>query len=366
MRVLFDIVHPADVLFFLGPMRALEDRGDEILILSRKKDIACKLLDQFDLKHTSVSSAGKGLVGLGRELVGRDLAVARAALRFKPHVMIGLGGVSISHAGKLLGIPSVSFYMADNANLQTRLTWPFISHLYVPEAYAGPVPAGRTTRFSGVKEQSYFHPENFTADRDIALGNGLDPDRPNFLIRTVAWNANHDIGKSGWSDEVLVQLCEHLGARGKVMITSERDLPQQIAHLKYTGASNQLHHVMAHCDLYVGESATMAHEAAFLGAPAIYDGADHPGTTRDLQSAGLIEALRQEGPERLFEAIDRQLKVSHSDMADRLAAYLTDRPNLGRYIVEAIDRHAKSGKSSSNAKPSSNAPSESRAELRSL
>lgn len=341
MRILFDIVHPADVLFFLGPIQTLQARGDEILILSRKKDIACRLLDQFGLPHTQVSSAAKGLTGLGKELVSRDVAVARAAMKFKPHVMIGLGGVSISHAGWALRIPSVSFYMADNANLQTRLTWPFITHLYVPEAYAGDVPKGRTTRFSGVKEQSYFHPENFTPDRKVAIENGLDPDKPNFLLRTVAWNANHDIGKSGWSDNLLCKLCDHLGTRGKVMITSERELPAEIAHLKYDGASNKLHHVMAGCDLYVGESATMAHEAAFLGTPAIYDGADHPGTTRDLASAKLLKALHQEGETVLFAAIDEQLQVSRSDMAERLAVYLKERPNLSTYIVDAIDRHAK-------------------------
>src|SRR5690606_14564674 len=115
----------------------------------------------------------------------------------------GLGGVSISHVGFATGYPAISFYAADTANLQTRMTWPFITHLFVPESYAGPTPHGRTSRFPGVKELSYFHPENFVARDDLALTNGWDPERDNFLVRTVGWNANHDIGKSGWDEETL-------------------------------------------------------------------------------------------------------------------------------------------------------------------
>ncbi|MBT8460544.1 MAG: hypothetical protein KJN60_12815 [Boseongicola sp.] len=46
MRVLFEIVHPADVLFFKRPLETLRARGDEFLVLSRHKDIACDLLDE--------------------------------------------------------------------------------------------------------------------------------------------------------------------------------------------------------------------------------------------------------------------------------------------------------------------------------
>jgi len=88
MRVLFDIVHPADVLFFYNTIRTLEARGDEYLILSRHKDVACELLDQFGLAHKPVSTAGEGTFQLGVELIRRDLAVLKEARRFKPNVKL--------------------------------------------------------------------------------------------------------------------------------------------------------------------------------------------------------------------------------------------------------------------------------------
>jgi uncharacterized protein len=340
MRVIFDIVHPADVLFFLKPMQLMQARGDELLVLSREKDVACELLAGFGIAHRPVSVAGTGRFGLARELAVRDLAVWREARRFRPHVMLGVGGVAIAHAGTLLGRPSIAFYYADTARLQTRITWPFISHLYVPEPYRGPVPAGRTTRFGGVKELSYFHPENFVADRAAALANGLDSERPNFFIRTVQWRANHDLGKTGWSDDQLRGLVSFFAERGKVHISSERSLPHDLERHRYAGSANQIHHVMSGCRLYVGESATMAHEAALLGIPAIYDGHDHPGTTRALAAEGLVVALRQPPLDTLLAACAKLIDEPADAAIARRTSYLSGRPNLAHYIVAAADRHA--------------------------
>lgn len=346
MKILFDIVHPADVLFFLKPMRLMQARGDLIKIVSRQKDVACELLDQFDLEHEPISVAGNGRFGLAKELVARDWELLKAARLFRPDVMLGFGGVAISHVGKLVGIPSVSFYAADTASLQTRITWPFIDHLYVPQAYAGDVPEGRTSRFPGIKELSYFHPENFETDDGIARENGWDDQVPNYFIRTVSWRANHDLGKSGWSDETLRKLVLKLSARGKVHISSERPLRSEMEIYRYQGAKNQLHHVMAKCKLYVGESATMAHEASLLGVPSIYDGADHPGTTRELASEGLLIALKQPGAERLLAEVDSLLNENVKQAMDvKRRSYLRTRPNLAQFVVDAADRHALNAKS---------------------
>lgn len=340
MKVLFDIVHPADVLFFLNSIKKLQKDGASILILSREKDVTCNLLDQFQLQHYPVSTAETGLVGLAKELVIRDARVWSHARKFKPNVMIGLGGVAISHVGKLMNIPSVSFYAADNATLQTRMTWPFISHLYVPEVYEGSTPTSRTTRFPGVKEMSYFHPENFQEDLQTAIKNGLNPDEKNFFIRTVSWRANHDIGKTGWSDEVLTALVYKLAKLGKVHISSERELPDGLNQYAYSGSKNELHHLIAHCDLYVGESATMAHEACLLGTPAIYDGVDHPGTTKSLARQNLLTMLKQEGKEVLFSHVDALLLEGKQATQMRRDQYLQGKENLSNYIVEKIRHHA--------------------------
>ncbi len=340
MRVLVDVVHPANVLFFLNPIRMMRERGDEVLILSRHKDIACRLLDEFGLPHTPISRAGRGVLGLARELPRRDLALLRKARRFRPDVMVGFGGVAISHVGAVLGVPSVSFYDTEVATLQNRITWPFIRHLYVPECFTGRVPASRTTRFRGIKELSFFHPDNFTPSRERAVAGGLDPDADNFFIRVVAWHANHDLGKSGWSDALLRAVVDLLSRRGRVHLSSERPLPPDLEPYLYSGPITEVHHLLAHCRLYIGESATMTAEAAVLGLPAVFLGDDFRGYLVELERENLAAQVRAASVPAVTEALEGLLAVPAEEWRARRDAYVAARPNLARYIVEALDRHA--------------------------
>ncbi len=338
MKVLFDIVHPADVLFFKRPIATLTERGDEVLVLSRHKDVACDLLDEFGIPHRAISSAGSGsLFALGSELIRRDFAVFRAARRFRPDVMIGFGGLAISHVGRLLSIPSISFYDSENARLQTKLTWPFITRLYVPAAYSGPVPAGRVQYLGGVKELSYLHPSAFRADRDVAISNGLDPDRDNFLVRVVAWRAGHDIGKRGWSGDVLGRVVEWSSRRGEVHISSETPLPVEFEPFRYRGRLSEMHHLIAHCRLLIGESATMASEAAVLGVPAIYAGKDFPGYTRSLEAAGLLANVSEVAADSILNAAERILVHPARHFTELRDDYVAGCPDWANAVVAALD-----------------------------
>lgn len=342
MRVLFDIVHPAHALFFKRPIEALQARGDELLILSRHKDITCQVLDDLGFAHRPVSRAGKGVLGLAGELIGRDLAVFKEARRFKPAAMVGFGGLAISHAGRLLGIPSISFYDTEEAALQNRLTWPFIGHLYVPDCYDGPTPQGRTTRLAGVKPLSHLHPGHFTPDREIAVASGLDPARDNFLLRMVSWQANHDIGLTGWSESYLRSLIAALAPRGRVHVSSEAPLPADLAAYRYAGKPTDILHLMGHCRLYVGESATMSTEAAVLGVPNVFNSDVHRSYVVELARAGLTRSVADyRDPAAVLSAVDDLLGEPAAEMRARRDAYIADCPDWGEEIVKAIDRHAK-------------------------
>jgi predicted glycosyltransferase len=252
--------------------------------------------------------------------------------------MIGFGGTAISHVGRLLGIASISFYDSENATLQTRITWPFIDHLYVPDAYDGPTPAGRTTRLPGTKELSYLHPTAFFSDRSVAIRNGLDPDVDNFFLRVVGWQASHDIGKSGWTGKTLRSVIARLGRLGRVHVSSEIPLPEDLESLRYSGSVTDVHHLMANCRLLVGESATMASEAAILGVPAIYCGRDFPGYVRELETAGLVYNLPIDRIAGLLDLIDRALAAPPAATRAARDRYVSVRPDWALAVVEAIDR----------------------------
>jgi hypothetical protein len=87
MKFLFDIVHPAHVHFFKHVMTSLQRRGHELRIVAREKDVTNALLDRLGFAHETVGrSERKGLLSQGRELLRRDLALARVAREFAPDV----------------------------------------------------------------------------------------------------------------------------------------------------------------------------------------------------------------------------------------------------------------------------------------
>ncbi len=322
MHALIEIVHPADVLFFVRPIRILRSRGHGISIVSRRKDVACELLDRFDFAHEPISSQGSGLLGLAFELVRRDAALMLHVRRHRPDVMLGFGGVTISHVGRLAGIPSLVVYDSENARLQTRLAWPFLTRLLVPEDYAGPVPEGRTERLLGIKELSYFHPDAFCAERETAVALGLDPGRPNIFVRTVRWGANHDLGKTGWTESQAAALVEVLAPRARLHVSAEGEPPGPLRPYLWRGDPERVHHLLAFCDAYVGESATMACEAATLGVPALYAGVDLPGYVAGLDRRGLVRWLPPEQRNELgrtAEAILDERKPFDAAQANWLA-----------------------------------------------
>ncbi|GJL81181.1 MAG: hypothetical protein DHS20C01_08150 [marine bacterium B5-7] len=293
MKVLFDICHPAHVHFFRNPIKILEKAGHDILVTSRQKEMTTDLLDSYDIPHIEISRMGNGgPTSLLRELCIRDKNLYQIACEFKPSVMAAIGGTFISHVGFVRRIPSVVFYDTEQATLQNLITYPFATRVVVPECYDGWIPKNRSNRYPGYHELSYLHPDRFTPDRQIALDNGLSSDSPTYLLRTVSMKANHDIGIAGLDVELVRKIVVRLSGMGRVLLSSEYPLPDDLAKYAYSGDPQQIHHLLAFADGYVGESATMASECAVLGTPAVYISKSGRSYTEDQElKYGLVKNL---------------------------------------------------------------------------
>ena len=127
---------------------------------------------------------------------------------------------------------------------------------------------------------------------------------------------------------------------GKVHLSSERDLPDSLKTYQYHGDKQLVHHLVAHCDLFAGESATMATEAAILGVPAIYAGRDFPGYVCELEREGLIQNIRDVTESNLNAAIDASLGESRNDFRAKRDAYVASCPDWAEEVVAALDRYS--------------------------
>ena len=339
MKVLIDIGHPAHVHFFRRPIEQLRAHGHEVIITSRDKEFALDLLDELGLPHYPLSALGKGgMLALGKELISRDRALLKVVRETKPDVMAAIGGVFIAHVGKLTGVPSLVFYDTENATLQNAITYPFASAVIVPRCYETWLPKKRHIRYDGYHELSYLHPDQFTPDREIALESGLAPEGDTFFLRTVSWQANHDIGEQGWSPALLRKLVEKLSQQGKVLISSEATLPDDLAQYAYPGKVRDVHHVMAFCRAFIGESATMASECAVLGTPAVYAAETGRGYTNEQeQRYGLVRNLRLLSWDKLVPLIDEILQTPTETWQQKRRQLLDDTIDVASFVTECIE-----------------------------
>ncbi len=339
MRILIDIGHPAHVHFFYHPIQLLRQHGHDVLITSRDKDIALSLLDELGLHHEKLSTArNTGLVSMARELVQRNLALWRVVRRYRPDVMAAIGGINIAQVGWISRTPSAVFYDTENARLQNMLTYPFAHCVLVPACYEAWLPRQRHCRYAGYHELSYLHPRRFTPNRDTAIANGLSADGETFFIRVVAWRASHDIGEQGWTSELLRQVVRKLSDLGKVLISAESELPADLAVYRYAGQTSAVHHLLAFCRAFVGESATMASECAVLGVPAVYAAETPRGYTNEQERKyGLVANARELSWSTLEQAIDGILKHPRRYWHEQRTRLLAETIDVADYVTRVVE-----------------------------
>ncbi|HTT07456.1 MAG TPA: DUF354 domain-containing protein [Gammaproteobacteria bacterium] len=339
MRVLIDVNHPAHVHFFRHPLRTLRERGHDVLVTSRDKEMALDLLRDLGIRNITLSSqGGGGLLMLARELVIRDVRLYRVVKEFHPEVMAAIGGTFIAHVGALTHVPSLVFYDTENATLQNAITYPLASCVFAPRCYEAWLPERRHVRYDGYHELSYLHPRYFSPDRRIAEENGLAGNGNTFFLRLVSWRANHDIAEQGWTTELLRRVIRKLSALGRVLISSEAALPPDLQEFRYAGSPAQVHHVLAFCRAFVGESATMASECAVLGVPAIY--AAHTGrgyTNEQERRYGLVINVRSLGWSVLESAMDRILSLPPEQGQHARARLLAETIDVAAFVVECLE-----------------------------
>jgi predicted glycosyltransferase len=337
VRILIDICHPAHTHFFHWVSDILKQRGHEVLVTSRDKEVTLKLLDEHRWSHRPLSAAStSGSFGLLRELFTRNIALWRVVMEFRPDVMTAIGGIFVAQVGFVSRIPSVVFYDTENAKLQNLLTYPFASVVAVPNCYRGWLPKAHV-RYQGYHELSYLHPDYFTPDREIALANGLSSNGETFVLRVVSWKANHDIGETGWSKDLLRQVVGYLGRKGRVIISSEAQLPDDLQSYLYQGNPAEIHHVMAFSRLFVGESATMASECVVLGVIAIYAAHTGRGYCNEQEKRyGLLKNVTKLDVDALIYAIDELLSIPIEETKLRWQTMIDEADDVAEYAVSLI------------------------------
>jgi predicted glycosyltransferase len=345
MRLLIDLLHPAHVHVFRNVAKELSARGHDVRFTLREKECARELLDQYELPYTILSQRQAGF-GLASEFVQRGVRLWREADHFRPHFLAGAMGPSIATVGRLRralrldDAKIVVWYQTEIAKLTNTFVYPLSDYVITPDCYTGTVRGNHLT-VKSIQELAYLHPNRFTPNPDIVRQAGIDPDSKYFVVRFVAYEASHDIGTNSLPLEKKLELVRELKKRGRVLVTSEKEVPAELREHRMSIPASHMHHVLAYSRLLVGESATMAAESACLGVPSIYVSPLGRGFTDELERYGLLKNFIHE---RLHDdwvgeacrmADDPELLSRAKQARERL---LADKIDLTSWMVDFFER----------------------------
>ena len=270
MRILLYLHHPSQFHMFKFVVPDLRQRHD-LKIVATTKDVLVDLLENEGWPYTNMLPKGRknNKLSIALGLLKQDLRLFAICREFKPQLLIGTS-TEIAHIGALLSIPSF-FFVEDDASvipLAAWLAYPFVSRIVSPRPCNNGRWQTKTIAYEGYQKLAYLHPNYFTADPAIA-GKYMNLNERNFLIRLSKLSAHHDSKASGVSKNLLKELIKTLAPLGRVHISSEAELPEELASYRLKVVPSDLHHLLAHMNFYVGDSQSMAVEAALLGIPGI-------------------------------------------------------------------------------------------------
>ncbi|MFD1641994.1 DUF354 domain-containing protein [Halohasta litorea] len=343
MRVQFDLTHPAHVHLFKNASRELAADGHTVAVASREKEVTTALLDAYGIEHTVLSTKGTTTAALVSEWALRELRTIDFTRKFDPDVVVSRALPSAVHAAALTGAKSIVVTDTEYAWKVSKLIAPFVDYWCTPSSFSRDY--GDTHRtYEGFDELAYLHPNRFSVAPERLREHGVDPEEPYFVLRFVSMGAHHDVSRSGLSPDAKRRLVEELADHGTVYISSERPLPPELGDHESPVPPEEIHQLLAGAALLVGDSETMATEAALLGTPTIRVNShatdEALGVFVELEDRGLVESIGDEET-----AHDRAVELATDPEAgDRWAqrrdALLDDSIDVTDYLLDVIQEAA--------------------------
>lgn len=266
MKYIFELNHPKHYYQFKYIMQMLRNDGHEIKVLARDKDVLLNILREEGVEYEIFGLHKKNLRD---KILGTPqllLNYWKIARQWRPNVIVSKASFYGSFIARLIGAKAVIFPDSEVVKVTNRYVVPLASMVITPGTF-GLDYGKKHRRIKGLFEDCYLAPSIFSPDTSIVQQYGLK--QPYAILRFVGWYANHDVYNNGLSLEEKKQLIAAIEPYMQVYISSEKPLPDDLKQYQLPTPAAAIHSVLSGADLYLGDSQTMAAEAALLGTPAI-------------------------------------------------------------------------------------------------
>ena len=273
MNILVHIAHPAQFHLFRNVITNLEKDGHKCFILIKTKDILEDLVKESGLNYFNIlkkEHRGSKL-SMFLDLLVREWQILKFVFKHKIEMLIG-SSVEIAQVGWLLRKKRVNFGEDDMSvvPLFCNMAGPFIQTMLSPISCNNGKIEPKSIKYAGFHKLAYLHPNTFTPDRKI-VEQYFSLDKPFFILRFAKLKAYHDISANaqGINTEIAQKIIDILKPHGNIYITSERKLEPQFEQYRMQIKASDIHHILSFASIYIGDSQSMAVEAAMLGTPSL-------------------------------------------------------------------------------------------------
>jgi predicted glycosyltransferase len=315
----------------------------------KKKDILEKLLQDEGLAYTKIREGRtNGKFGLIRSVLQMEWGMFKFIRKNKIDILVGSTLTFVTRVFTSAKVFSTGEDDASVIPLLANLTWPFANEIITPEVCDNGRWNEKSTKYNSFQKLAYLHPNYFTPDKSV-VEKYFPNKKPYFLLRFAKLNAHHDDGIKGINTEIAEKLIKILEQYGDIYITSERELEPQFEKYRLNINLLDIHHVMAFASLYIGDSQSMAVEAAMLGVPAIRfsDFAGRIGVLEELEHKyRLTFGIKTSESEKLYQTVESLLKEPNvkEEFQSRRQKMLSEKIDTTAFFTWFIENYPESKK----------------------
>jgi predicted glycosyltransferase len=268
MNILIDIAHPAHVHLTRNTYFELIKHGHKVFVTVKDVPAAISLLEKYKIPYVYLGEKKDSIIGKALLQLIYNLKIWWLVIT--KNIKIGFGtSITLAQISRISPMRSI---ILDDDDDEVEPLFVKYGHSYA-DIVLSPSCTKRTTNkliaYNGYHELAYLHPKRFTPDPTVLEEIGLNEGEPYFILRFNAFKAHHDIGVHGLSIENKRRLIEMLEKRGKVFITTERNIDDEFKKYQLLLSTEKVHSLIYYATMLVGDSQTMTSEAAVLGIPAI-------------------------------------------------------------------------------------------------
>jgi len=351
MNVGLFLGHPAHFHLLSSTARILEGGGHHVFFAVKKKDILFQLLDAAGYPYYILrEDRSDSKLGMVSSVLMMEYHMVNFLRKY--HIDILVGSTLSFSARVIMHVPTIILGEDDYEVVKSLdlITCPWASSVLSPETCNNGPFERKTVHYQGFHKLAYLHPNRFAPDMKV-VHKYFSTERPYFLLRFALLKAYHDIDAKaqGIDTEIAQNIIYRLSKHGDVYITSERPLEPQFEQYRLHINPLDIHHVMAYASLYIGDSQSMAVEAAMLGVPSlrINDFVGRIGVLRELdEKYELTYGFLPSESEKLYAKIDELLSMNnlHEEFQSRRQRMLADKIDVSAFFTWYIENYPESKK----------------------